>query len=199
VADPEVLIVGGGIVGAATSYFLARAGVPNLVVERHEPAWGASGRNPGYVWTHTRAEGVQMELAKAGRSLYDELVEELDDFEFRASGGMIYFFEDSHDLFPRFVEGRRRAGLPMELLDGDAARERCAVLPDDIAGATFNPLDAHVEPTKLTQALIAGAGRLGAGVRSASVEALLVERGADIERGAAVARALEAYRETERV
>jgi glycine/D-amino acid oxidase-like deaminating enzyme len=118
-----------------------------------------------------------MELAKAGRSLYDELVQELDDFEFRASGGMIYFFEDSHDLFPRFVEGRRRAGLPMELLDGDTARERCAVLPDDIAGATFNPLDAHVEPTKLTQALIAGAGRLGAGVRSSSVEALLVEAG----------------------
>lgn len=175
--DPEVLIIGGGVVGAATSYFLAREGVANLVVERHEPAWGASGRNPGYVWTHTRAEGVQMELAKAGRSLYDELVEELDDFEFRASGGMIYFFEDSHDLFPRFVEGRRRAGLPMELLEADAARAGCAVLPDDIAGATFNPLDAHVEPTKLTQSLIAAAGRLGAGVRSSAVEALLVESG----------------------
>jgi glycine/D-amino acid oxidase-like deaminating enzyme len=175
VTDPDVLIVGGGVVGAATSYFLARAGVVNVVVEQHTPAWGASGRNPGYVWTHTRAEGVQMDLAKAGRALYDELVEELDDFEFRASGGMIYFFEDSHELFPRFVEGRRRAGLPMELLDAADARERCPVLPDDVAGATFNPLDAHVEPTKLTQALMAGARRLGAELESSAVEALIVD------------------------
>lgn len=176
-ADSEVVIVGGGVVGAATSYFLSKRGVSNVVVERHEPAWGASGRNPGYVWTHTRAEGVQMALAKAGRSLYDELLGELEPFDFRASGGMIYFFEDSHDLFPRFVEGRRKAGLPMELLDGDAARERCPILPKDVVGATFNPLDAHVDPTKLTQALIAAAGARGAELREASVTSLTIEHG----------------------
>jgi D-hydroxyproline dehydrogenase subunit beta len=175
--DPEVVIVGGGVVGAATSYFLAKRGIANVVVEQHEPGWGASGRNPGYVWTHTRAEGVQMALAKAGRALYDELVDELDDFDFRSSGGMIYFFEDSHGLFPRFVEGRRRAGLPMELLDGDAARERCPILPKDVAGATYNPLDAHVDPTKLTRALIAGAAAHGAQVREATVTALSIEQG----------------------
>jgi glycine/D-amino acid oxidase-like deaminating enzyme len=177
VAEPEVVIVGGGVVGAAASYFLAKRGIGNVVVEQHEPAWGASGRNPGYVWTHTRAEGVQMALAKAGRALYDELVDELEDFDFRSSGGMIYFFEDSHDLFPRFVDGRRRAGLPMELLDGDGARERCPILPKDVAGATYNPLDAHVDPAKLTRALIAGAAARGAQVREATVTALLVEHG----------------------
>ena len=116
----EVLVVGGGIVGAATAYFLAQEGVRATIVDEHPPAWGASGRNPGYVWTHTRAEGVQMELALAGRRLYDDLIGALDDFEFRPSGGMIYFFEDEHDLFPRFVAGRRAAGLARR-----AARRGC--------------------------------------------------------------------------
>jgi glycine/D-amino acid oxidase-like deaminating enzyme len=157
----DLVIVGAGLVGAATGYFSALQGIAATLVDEHPPAWGASGRNPGYVWTHTRAEGVQMELALAGRRLYDRLVDELDDFEFRASGGMIYFFEDEHELFPRFVEGRRLAGLPMELLDGDDARTTCPILPDDVAGATYNPLDAHVEPTRLTQSLVRGFERAG--------------------------------------
>lgn len=172
----DVLIVGAGLVGAATGYFSALEGMSTAIVDEHPPAWGASGRNPGYVWTHTRAEGIQMELALAGRRLYDRLVGELDDFEFRASGGMIYFFEDDHDLFPRFVEGRRRAGLPMELLDGDAARAACTILPADVAGATFNPMDAHVEPTLLTEALVRGFERAGGTTRVGErVLRLLVE------------------------
>jgi len=90
---------------------------------------------------------------------------------------MIYFFEDSPDLFPRCVESRRSAGLPMELLDGPAARARCPILPEEVAGATYNPLDAHVDPMKLTRALIAGAVAHGASVREAAVTSLLVESG----------------------
>jgi glycine/D-amino acid oxidase-like deaminating enzyme len=160
----SVVVVGGGIVGAATAYFLAREGIESTLLERHEVAWGASGRNPGYLWTQTRAEGIQLQLGLAGRALYDVLATELESFEFRPCGGMIYFFEEQADLFPKFVEERRRAGLPLELLTGDEARARCAILPPDVAGATFNPLDAHVHPGKTTQALALAAERLGATV-----------------------------------
>lgn len=158
----EVLVVGAGIVGAATAYELARRGVAVTVFEGERPAWGASGRNPGYVWLHTRAAGVQMELGLAGRVLYDELTGDLDDFEFRASGGMTYFFEEQAELFPGFVEERRAAGLPMELLDRDDARLACPVLPPHVAGATFNPLDAHINTEMLVRSLCAAAERHGA-------------------------------------
>ncbi|HEX2090619.1 MAG TPA: FAD-binding oxidoreductase [Actinomycetota bacterium] len=158
----KVVIVGAGVVGASTAYFLAQRGFDVEVIEGREPAWGASGRNPGFVWLHMRAEGTQMELALAGRRLYDQLIQELDDFEFRPSGGMIYFFEHQADLFPAFVQNRVAAGLPMELLDAAAAREVCEVLPPSIAGATYNPLDAHVHPTRLVEALSAAAQRAGA-------------------------------------
>src|SRR6266567_8364903 len=134
---PEVLVVGAGVVGAATAYELALRGAHVTVVEREHPAYGASGRNVGYLWTHTRAEGAQLELALVGRKRYDELLDEIEDFEFRASGGMIYFFDHQSALFPAFVANRTKAGLPMELLDAEQARERCPVLPEDIGGATW--------------------------------------------------------------
>ncbi len=160
----DVVIVGAGVVGAATAHFLSARGVGVTLVEGEQPAWGASGRNPGFVWLNTRAEGIQMTLGLSGRRLYDELVEELEDFEFRASGGMIYFFEHQTKVFPAFVENRRAAGLPMELLGPAEARSACPVLPEDIAGATYNPLDAHLDPTKLVQAFVASAQRAGAEV-----------------------------------
>lgn len=174
----DVVIVGAGVVGAATAHYLSARGVGVTLVDGEHPAWGASGRNPGFVWLHTRAEGIQMSLGLAGRHLYDELVEELDDFEFRTSGGMIYFFEHQAKLFPAFVENRRVAGLPMELLGPSEARSACPVLPEDAAGATYNPLDAHLDPAKLVEAFVGSAERAGAKVlQGASVRGLDVDGG----------------------
>jgi hypothetical protein len=74
-----------------------------LLVEGESPAWDASGRNPGFQWLHTRKAGIQMELGLA-----DQLREELDDFEMRPRGGMIYFVDERQlPLFRAFVAERR--------------------------------------------------------------------------------------------
>jgi glycine/D-amino acid oxidase-like deaminating enzyme len=172
----DVIVVGGGIVGAATAYFLARRKLRVLLIEAETPAWGASGRNPGYQWLHTRRAGLQMQLGLAGRALADTLAQELDGFEFRACGGMIYFFDErQRPLFETLVAERRAAGLPMELLDAKQTREHCPALSERVAGATWNPLDAHQNTQKLVDALVAGAERHGARIlRQTRVESLLV-------------------------
>lgn len=173
----DVIVVGGGIVGAATAYFLAQRKQKVLLIEAETPAWGASGRNPGYQWLHTRRAGLQMQLGLAGRRLADTLAQELDGFEFRRCGGMIYYFDErQRPLFENLVAERRAAGLPMELLDGRQARERCPALSDRVAGATWNPLDAHQNTRRLVEELVAGAQRLGARVlANTRVEALLMD------------------------
>ena len=177
-SDPvDVIVVGGGIVGAATAYFLARRKLRVLLIEAETPAWGASGRNPGYQWLHTRRAGLQMELGLAGRRLADTLAEELDGFEFRPCGGMIYFFDErQRPLFETLVAERRAAGLPMELLDAKQTLAHCPALSERVAGATWNPLDAHQNTQRLVDALVAGAERQGARIlRTTRVESLIME------------------------
>jgi glycine/D-amino acid oxidase-like deaminating enzyme len=178
-ASADVIVVGGGIVGAATAYFLAQRGLKPMLLEGQGWGWGASGRNPGFQWLHTRKAGLQMELGLAGRRLSDRLVEELDDFEFRRSGGMIYYFEESQEpLMESFVAERREAGLPMELIDGTAARRHCPALSEKVLGASFNPLDAHQDTRRLVESLARAAERAGAILREGvQVDSLLVEKG----------------------
>jgi glycine/D-amino acid oxidase-like deaminating enzyme len=175
----DVIVLGAGIVGAATAYFLAQRGISVLLIEGEAPAWGASGRNPGFQWLHTRKAGIQMELGLAGRRLADRLREELEDFEMRPSGGMIYFNDERQlPLFKAFVAERRAAGLPMELIDGQQAREHCPILSPKVLGASWNPLDAHQNTGKLVDALVAAALRHGARLRAGCpIEKLAVEAG----------------------
>ena len=65
--SPDAIVLGAGIVGAATAYYLAKKRFRVLLIEGETPAWGASGRNPGFQWLHTRKAGIQMELGLAGR------------------------------------------------------------------------------------------------------------------------------------
>jgi glycine/D-amino acid oxidase-like deaminating enzyme len=177
-ASSDVLIVGAGIVGASTAYFLSQRRVRVTLVDAKFPGFGASGRNGGYIWTHMRSPGVQMELGLKGRAIVDEFARELDDFELRPSGGMIYYFEQHQQLFKELKEERRQSGLPMDLLTRDEAKQLMPLLPDKVAGATFNPLDAHMSTLKLVQALALAAERNGAKVLSGvDVKGLVCEGG----------------------
>ena len=163
----DVLIIGGGIVGAATAYHLARQGVPVILVEAETFAYGATGRNLGFIWTHTRKVGPELDLVMATLTGIHELVGELDaDVELETNGGMVFFQDERQTpVFSEFVERRVGEGLPMSLLSGAEARELAPLLPESVIGATFNPLDAQVEPTLWVRAFAIAARRLGADVR----------------------------------
>jgi glycine/D-amino acid oxidase-like deaminating enzyme len=163
----DVLIVGGGIVGAASAYHLARKGVSVTLVEAEALAHGASGRNLGFIWVHTRKAGPELELTMATRSGIEELVGELDaDVDLLTNGGLV-FFQDQRQLpvMRDLVSQRNADGVAMSLLSGDEARELVPLLPAAVLGATFCPLDAQVEPTRWVNAFGAAARRNGAIVR----------------------------------
>lgn len=163
----DVVVIGGGIVGAASSYFLARRGLRVVLLESDELAHGATGRNLGFIWMHTRKVGPELDLVMPTRSGLEDLPGELGaDFDLRCNGGLI-FFQDERQLpvMREFVEQRRAAGVPMELLDGVQARELVPVLPESVLGATYCPLDAQVDPAAFVRAFASAARREGAEVR----------------------------------
>jgi glycine/D-amino acid oxidase-like deaminating enzyme len=163
----HVVVVGGGIVGCATAYFAARDGLDVTLVESREVGFGASGRNPGFVWLHCRNPGFALEISRAGRRLYPELLKELPErFEFRAEGGLTYFnTPEQGRVFEEFVAARRADGLDMELIDGAQVRRLVPPIRVDVEGASFCSEDAQINTPTVVRALAAGARREGAVIR----------------------------------
>ncbi|MGF7159510.1 glycine/D-amino acid oxidase-like deaminating enzyme [Rhodoligotrophos appendicifer] len=163
----DVIVIGGGVVGTSCAYYLRKAGHSVRLIEREHLAWGASGRNAGFIWLSLRPAGVQLDFARAGGNLYPEIIADIgNEFEYRRNGGMIYCFAEDELQVLRELAGRRRAdGLAMEVVDGKTARELCPILPDSVTGATFCPEDAQIYTPKFVQAL-------GRAVRGAGVDIL---------------------------
>jgi glycine/D-amino acid oxidase-like deaminating enzyme len=165
-SSTDVLVIGGGIVGAATAYHLARRGASVTLLEAEQLASGATGRNLGYIWLHTRRPGPELDLVMATRDQLETLPEELGaDFGLRTNGGLIYFSTEAQGAVMReFVDRRTADGVPMRLLDGDEARALAPMLPDSVLGASYCPLDAQIDPRRYVRAFAAGAQRAGARV-----------------------------------
>lgn len=163
----SVIVIGGGLVGASTAYFTAREGLDVTLFEQETVGYGASGRNPGFVWLHCRNPGWALDVSFAGRKLYDDLKEDLPiPFEFRADGGLIYFTDERQaPVFEEFVAARRADGLDMELIDNKAVRELVKPIREDVLGASFCANDAQINTPTVVAALAAGARQAGAVIR----------------------------------
>jgi glycine/D-amino acid oxidase-like deaminating enzyme len=178
--SPDVLVIGGGIVGAASAYHLARRGASVTLLEQDRLASGATGRNLGFIWIHTRRTGPELELVMSTRNELESLPEELGaDFGLRTNGGLTYFTSEAQGAVIReFVEQRVADGVPMRLLDGDEARAMAPILPETVLGASYCPLDAQVDPGRYVRAFGAAAQRAGARiVEGATARTLETEAG----------------------
>ncbi|WP_181180467.1 FAD-dependent oxidoreductase [Mesorhizobium sp. B2-4-6] len=197
----DAIVVGAGIAGTASAYYLRQAGFSVALVDMHHPGWGASGRNPGFLWLQTKAAGLAMDFSLAGRRFAETLAGEMPDFGFRASGGLITWRDDVFEPVVRaFVADRVAAGLPVSLLDRPALRDLCPDISPEVSGAVWNPLDAHQDTRLLVRHLADafqdGGGSIVAPARIASLvltgstcRGVRLADGAEIESGVVVVAA----------
>jgi D-hydroxyproline dehydrogenase subunit beta len=75
-ALPHVVIVGAGIVGASTAYYLSLAGAHVTLLDARTPSSGATGASDGAVSVASKRPGTMMRLAREARDLYAQLVKE---------------------------------------------------------------------------------------------------------------------------
>ncbi|MCX7859447.1 MAG: FAD-binding oxidoreductase [Chloroflexus sp.] len=174
----EVVVVGAGVVGAATALWLARAGLPPLVIERHGPAAGATGNNGGllsaglaenYLAATARHGQVAARelyaLSLAGQRLLVELIEqEQIDCDLRLHGNLNFALGEAQlTIAAATVSALQADGFPAALLDRDAAQEMVGIpLGAAVTGARLNPAAGTLHSGKLVHGLLAAAHRYGA-------------------------------------
>lgn len=183
--DADFLVIGGGVVGTAIAYGLAKAGERVALLDEGDDAFRAARGNFGLVWVQGKGVGnapyARWTLAAAKQ--WPQFARELTELtgvelELSQIGGfqMCLTEEELADRAAMLESLRQGLGgyYPFEVLDHDELREMCPLIGPEVAGATYGPLDGHVSPLRLLRALLQGFEKLGgvlhAGGRVARIE-----------------------------
>ena len=168
----DVIVIGGGIAGVATAYYLTRHGHRVTLVERGELAGEASGLNAGSIdatgWG--RAPDLQVHLTTGSLELFQALArDEQYDIELRQSGYLQAIHTEAELTWARErVRDLTGKGHSAELLDAGAARKLEPELNPALPGSVHYPDRAQADPVKATRAFADAAGRRGARVLTGS-------------------------------
>ncbi len=164
---PDVLVVGGGIIGAACAQQLAADGAMVTLIERAELAAGASGRNAG-LWAHP-IDPALTEMARVSLSRYLELAEASPlpyDID-RVPLGLVLVALDEHreKSTEEAAEVYRRLGLDVDELDSASLRELEPAITPSVEHGFLIDDGYRLDPALLTVALALIAIERGAEVR----------------------------------
>ena len=162
-SSADVVVVGGGIVGVSTAYFLARKGVSVALFEKGRIAGEQSGRNWGWVRQQGRSP-IELPLMMQSLGVWQGLSAELgEDVGFRQSGSL-YLAESPTELeaLAEWLPVARAHGLDTRMLSTSALDE--VLRPDGVkwAGAMYTASDGRAEPNRASAAIARGAARAGA-------------------------------------
>ncbi len=163
----DVAIVGGGIAGCASAYYLAKKGLSVVLFEKGRIAGEQSGRNWGFVRQQGR-DPVEIPLMIACLRLWRGLEAELQsDIEWR-QGGVLYLAEDDAGMagYEAWLGHAKPYQLDSRTITGAEVAEVLPGMARTFAGGLITPSDGHADPVKTTTAFARAAERLGAEIHT---------------------------------
>lgn len=162
----DVVVVGGGIVGASAALFLRRLGVAVVLLERDLCGSRSSGVNYGGVRRQGRPI-VQLPLSQRAHTIWAQLPELVGvDGEYLRTGHLkIARSEADMTALERYRDSARDFDLGLQLVSGRALHERCPWLGEAAMGGSLCPEDGQANPRLVSPAFAHAARRLGADIR----------------------------------
>ncbi|WP_295805703.1 FAD-binding oxidoreductase [uncultured Nitratireductor sp.] len=161
--ETETIIIGGGLIGAFTAYFLAREGHPVTVLEKGFVGAQSSGANFGNLRLQGR-DPYQYPLSLRAQAIWETFEETTgESFEYDRTGHL-YIARNEPELakLEHHAEIARGQGLNIEMLATKALKKRFPYLAEDTLAATFCGRDATANPRLATPAVMRVAQRFGA-------------------------------------
>jgi glycine/D-amino acid oxidase-like deaminating enzyme len=190
--DAEVTIIGGGAVGAAVAYFLAREGRTDVqIIERGGLCEATSSQAAGFVG-QARPTVERARLTMAATEVYRGFERETGySMDYRACGAVRLALSDaSARELTQIAETAEITGLPVEFLTDAQLHEIYPVLErtESVSAALWSPTDGYLQPNSLVAAYVGAARDLGVtvathipvtgiGVRGGVVESISTQDG----------------------
>jgi sarcosine oxidase subunit beta len=151
----DAVVVGGGLIGSATAYHLARSGLRTLLIEQGDLASGASGANFGNIQVQDSEFGLSLELSLQGYEACARLEAELEiGLDYQRTGSLL-LIENEHQwaVMEERAAGLRATGVRAQLLDQDEVCHLEPTLsPESVVGALYHANEGNLNPFKLVRA-----------------------------------------------
>ncbi|MDR5780819.1 FAD-dependent oxidoreductase [Caballeronia sp. LZ065] len=162
-ASPDVLVLGGGLVGSAVAYGLAREGARVTVLDEDDGGLRASRGNFGLVWIQGKGYGLSpyARWSRSSATRWPDFAAALRaetgvDVALRQPGGFHFCFDDAElaEREKRLSTLQAELGdYPYQMLDAAEVRARIPQIGPAVIGASYTPMDGHVNPLKLLRGL----------------------------------------------
>lgn len=164
----EVVVVGGGVMGAAVAFHLAETGVDVLLVERDELASGSSGKPLGGVRAQF-SDPLNVALGAHSLRAYQDFGERPGaDIGLEQVGYLFLLRTDAEvELFTASVAMQNAHGVPSRIIGPDEVQRLCPYVdPTRYVAAAYSPEDGFARPAAVVEGYVTAAERLGAHVRT---------------------------------
>ena len=191
--DAEITIIGGGAVGAAVAYFLAREGWRDIqLLEGRGLCEATSSQAAGFVG-QARPTAERARLTMAAAEVYRSSFERETGYtmDYRECGAVRLALSDASVAeLKQIAETAKITGLPVEFLTDAQLHEVYPVLErtESVRAALWSPTCGYLQPNSLVSAYVSAAKDLGVtvtahaavtgiGVRSGAIESVATEAG----------------------
>lgn len=167
----DVLVIGGGIIGLSTAYYLVKAGRKVILVEKNHIGSGASGACDDMILLQSKKPGIHLKMAMESLEIYRGLSQELGiDVEFESRGGMI-LIENNKQLaiMEDFVKQQRSFGLDVHIMEGKEVRNKQPHVRDGIIASTYSDKDSQVNPLRVMRGYMSKGISMGLDIKKGAV------------------------------
>ena len=162
----DVVVIGAGVAGICTAYYLAKAGTSVLVCDKGRVAGEQSSRNWGWIRQQGR-DPDELPLVMEANQLWEEISGELDeDIGFKRTG--VLFTATNQDEMAELESWLKVADqhqLDTRLLSAQEVGDVLQGAPDTFVGGIYTPSDAKAEPFKTVPSLARRANQMGVTIR----------------------------------
>jgi len=161
----DIVIIGGGVMGASAAYHLAKRGMKNIVLLEKENFFGtgATGRCAGGVRYQFSTE-INVKLSIESLPMIERFKEEIgQDVSYRQCGYLLVATNEKEvAMFKHNVEMQNKLGVSTQLLSGAEVRARLPLMKfNDALAGTFNQKDGTVDPNSVVMGYVTAAQKMG--------------------------------------